>query len=272
MNKYCYINSKLTTSKNISYHDRGFRFGDGIFETIRVLNYTPYLLQYHIERLRTGLKILKIIIDIELIKSNLLKLIEINNHMDGIARIIVSRGIGSFGYLPLNNIKPTIILETAPLVICDKQKVDVCISSFEKTSPRSIPTGVKLLQGLNSILAKIEATEQGVFESLLLNHKGEICEMSSGNIFWVKDKKIYTPSVDCGLVNGVIRQRIIELFPVIIGKFQLYELLSADEVFMTNVSWIVLTVNKIDNVEFYDSFMSTIIHDKIIDDCELYCS
>lgn len=272
MSNYYYINDKLITYSHLSHHDRGFRFGDGVFESISVINYIPYLLEYHISRLKLGLDTLMIKVDIIQIQQRLIKLIHHNNHKQGLARIIISRGVGSIGYLPYNCSKPTIIIETAEKFNTPNHPIDICLSSFEKASPKSIPTGIKSLQGLNSTLAKIEAHNKKKFDGLLLNNKREVCEVSSANIFWIKDSKIYTPSVECGLIDGIIRKRIIEIFPVIKGKFKLEEILSADEVFITNISLIVLSVDKINDTKFSNTKYSQEIHNKILQDRLLYCA
>ncbi|MBQ4874589.1 MAG: aminotransferase class IV [Rickettsiaceae bacterium H1] len=272
MTKYYYINNKLATKPEISCYDRGFRFGDGVFETISVFNSVPYLFDYHIERLMAGLKALKITAKIESIKKNVLNLIEINKHKQGLVRIITSRGISSTGYLPHDNIKPTIVITTANFSTAPGNNISLCVSRWEKPSIKAIPTGVKLLQGLNSTLAKMEARDKGFFDSILLNHQEEVCEVSSGNIFWVKEKKIYTPSVNCGLVSGIIRKRIIEIFPVIIGKFKLDQILSADEVFITNVSWPILIIDTINDLKLTTPTISSTISHRIIEDRKLHCS
>ena len=261
---YCFINEKLTGSSHISYHDRGFRFGDGLFETISIENYKPYLLDYHMERLAEGLAILRITTDIEIIKKRLLILIDHNNHKHGLARIIVSRGIGSRGYLPYKCSQPTVIIETSIVPPSDNRPVNICISTLEKPSPKSLPTGVKLLQGLNSTLVKIEAKERGYFDGILLNQYQQVCEVSSGNIFWLKDKTLYTPADECSLVKGIMRRRIMEIFSVKTGKFSTKELLEADEVFITNVSWIALAVNKIEDFSFNSNKFAQYLREQIL--------
>ncbi len=270
--KYYYINDDLTEDALVSCNDRGFRFGDGVFETIRVMNYKPYLFQYHMERLERGLIALKIRADMMRIKRKVLKLIEVNRHQQGVVRIIVTRGVGSIGYLPESDILPTVFIETGVVNFVHGEPVNICVSSFEKVSINSLPTGVKLLQGLNSILSKIEAREKGCFDGLLLNNNKELCEVSSGNIFWVKDNQIYTPKISCGLVAGVIRRRIMEMFEVITGSFLLKTILDADEVFITNSVWLVLPVKQIGKAKFCSPYIASIVQNRILEDQELYCA
>ncbi len=250
MSQYCFINGQLTTSTSISYHDRGFRFGDGLFETINVTNSQPYLLTYHLERLAEGLEILKIKADLSVIKERILKIISHNHHQNGMVRIIVSRGIGSIGYLPHNCSSPTVIIETVNSNHIIRDPVKICVSNIEKISPKALPTSIKLLQGLNSTLAKMDAQERGYFEGILLNQHQHVCEVSSGNIFWAKDGKVYTPDIKCGIVRGVMRRRIIEMLPVITGFFTMKDLLEADEIFITNISWIALPVGGVEKRYF----------------------
>jgi branched-subunit amino acid aminotransferase/4-amino-4-deoxychorismate lyase len=160
----------------------------------------------------------------------------------GFLRIAISRGIGSKGYMPTQNINPTIVMEIMSNANMEQGSAELFLSSYEKISPRALPVMYKLMQGLSSILAKIEAEEQGCFEALLLDNKGYICEVSSGNIFWFDGQSLYTPSIECGIVAGIIRKRIIELSPYKVqeGEYTIDHLKTAESVFITNVNWLAL--------------------------------
>ena len=249
------INGKISDigRAKISIEDRGFRFGDGIFETIRIVEGKPYLWHHHIKRLLDGLASLKI----QMTQKNLGKLINYAEKLTvqseikaGFLRIAISRGIGSRGYMPTQNINPSIVMEIMPNAGIAQENAELFLSSYEKISPRALPVRHKLMQCLSSILAKIEAEEQGCFEALMLNSTGHICEVSSGNIFWFDGRNLYTPSIECGVLAGIIRKRIIELSPHIsykvhTGKYTIDHLKEAKSVFITNVSWLALPAVKL---------------------------
>ena len=253
--KYCIINNKLIPSGKafISIDERGFLFGDGIFETCRFDNQKIYNFEAHFNRLKAGLDSIKI--DFaklpqfsgNSLENEIQQLISKNNLQNGLVRIYVSRGQGSFGYAPKANISPLIIIQTKDLPQKPEKPVDLWISKISKISAKSLPVNYKLAQGLNSTLAKLEAQEKNCFDSILLNDLDQICETSSANIFWIKDKILYTPAPNCGILLGTIRQKIIDLSPIEIQEVSanLEELLQAQEIFISNISYGILPVGRI---------------------------
>ena len=230
----------------ISIQERGFRFGDGVFETCRVFDGIIYNSEAHFERLRSGIEAIKIKIDLQDLKNNCQKLIKKNSLKNGLIRIYISRGIGSIGYLPINDIKPLTVIETLEMPILGLFPIKLFLSEITKISIKSLPINYKLAQGLNSTLARMEAVEKRYFDAVLLNEAGEICETSSANIFWIKNNILYTPAKECGILLGTTRQKIIDLSSIKIAqvKTKINELLNADEVFLTNTSLGIIAVDQ----------------------------
>ena len=274
MSHFINLNNKIMPKQKalISVQDRGFRFGDGVFETCLINDGIIYNFEAHLKRLNDGLMAIKI----KFYSTNLLQscyqLIKKNNIQNGYLRIAVSRGVGSIGYLPIKNIIPTLVIETLPKSPKSSSPIKLLISSIEKPSIKSLPINYKLMQGLNSTLAKIEAVENSCFDALILNHKQQICETSSANIFWIKDDVLYTPHPDCGCLQGTIREKIITLSPIKIRliKAKLDNLLNADEIFITNVAIGVLMVDKIANQEFLNKKYSRIFANLLNQDIKNY--
>lgn len=268
------INDKIILEQKalISIKDRGFRFGDGIFETCLIKNGIIYNWQSHLQRLQAGLKEIKIHFDYQDLENLSLKLIQKNKIKNGYLRIAISRGVGSIGYLPQENIKPTLVIETLPQKSKPKSPIKLCVSNYTKPSIKSLPVNYKLMNGLNSTLAKMEAASQNCFDAILLNDKNQICETSSANIFWVKDDILYTPHHDCGCLFGTIREKILQLssMKTKLVKAKLKDLLNADEVFLTNVAIGVLAVDKIANKEFKNKKYSQIFGDLLNEDIKKY--
>ena len=271
--KWVFVKDRIVGEENakIDIKERGFRFGDGIFETIRIENYIPYQLKLHLARLGRGVSILRIKTDFNLILENIPEIIRLNDLKSGFIRISVSRGIGSAGYMPdmglissgieqdqnvkqgkHNNNQALITIESHKLYNIDRLPTKLAIAKYKKISKSVLPTDCKLMQGLNATLNLIAAKEAGYFSAISLTEDGYIADVISGNIFWVKNKILYTPELTVGILNGIIRQRIFSISPyqIIAGRFKLTDLSDADEIFITNVSWITLPIALVEGVSF----------------------
>jgi branched-chain amino acid aminotransferase len=275
---YAHINGALIEEAHatVSVNDRGFRFGDGVFETIPVSNAMPYLWEYHEKRLIGGLESLKIPYNTQTLLAHALALISANKVSEGILRIQISRGSGSKGYLPSSsNPTPTLVMQTQKR----PEPVETAIlwlSAYEKISPRSLPTHYKLAQGLSSTLARMEASEHQCHDALQLAEGGMVSEASSANIFWRKDRVLYTPSLACGALAGVTRQRLIEIAPYRLqeGKYLLDDLIKADAVILTNASYGATAINALlpKNVHWDSSALAQEINALRNKDIEEYTS
>lgn len=236
---------KLSNKATISARDRGFRYGDGAFETIAVHDGIPYRLNWHLKRLAQGLKAIRISYPASSLAKECRGLIKKNKMKDGLLRIQVTRGMGGRGYLPDAKAKPTCVIETLPLPKIPGKPISLWLSSYRRISGEALPVRYKLCQGLNSTLARMEAADHKCFDALLLNARGEMCETSSANIFWIKNNTLYTPSLACGAVEGATRDAIITLspYPVKEARAGLGALKHADAVFIANAAWKILPVD-----------------------------
>ncbi len=257
MVEYVYLNGRYVSRKEavVPVEDRGMRFGDGVFDTVYFRDGMPYLWDRHHRRLLEGLEACFIRFENSNLFAASLELIQRNRMTEGLLRITVTRGVGSRGYLPFPDIaghEPTVVIETIPympphLEEMDAMDLTLCVSSYEKTSPSSIPSRYKLMQGMNSILARIEAERHGFYDALLLSREGMVSEASAANIFWCIGKTLYTPSLDSGCLEGIMRERILELseYRVRQDKFKLRHLLRAEAVFLCNSAYLVVPVSKL---------------------------
>ncbi len=243
---YVLINGKKlpTARARVPVQDRGFRYGDGVFETIAAHNGTLWRFGWHLERLTRGLKAVRIAFSTKNLDKECRALIKKNKVKDGILRIQVTRGAGGRGYLPDANVKPTCVIETLPMPKVPTQPITLWLSSYRRIATEALPVRYKLCQGLNSTLARMEAADHNYFEALMLNSDKEICETGSGNIFWLKNNTLYTPSLECGAVEGATRAALIELSPYPVKQVRagLKTLAAAEAVFIANVAWKILPV------------------------------
>lgn len=249
MTNFILINNKFIKERNaqISINERGFLFGDGIFETCRIANGKIYNFKAHEARIRDGFKCLKFSADISNLQKNCDQLIKKNKITDGILRISISRGIGSAGYLPTYESQPLIVIKTSQPRKITKEKITLGISKIKKIPKNSLPTSCKTMQGLPYALVKIEAQENKFFDNIILSQKNFISETSSANIFWIKNGKIYTPDKSCDALNGTIRQRLLKISPIKINevKAKISTLENADEIFLSNTGFLILPVDEL---------------------------
>lgn len=249
------LNGRLQDSAEarISIDERGFRFGDGVFETIPVYSGVPYLLPYHLARLQTGLAALKIEYKTASLTPSVSEVIAANRMEQGVVRIYVSRGIGSQGYLPVSPApSPTLLIQPLPMPQIPGAPVTLWLSTWEKISPRALPTESKLAQGLNATLARMEAREHGCYDALQQSAVGHVSEASSANIFWLKQGVLYTPALSTGALAGVTRRRLMELVstPVREGEFTLQDMRGAEAVFLTNAACGIVPVSSLQPLGF----------------------
>jgi len=276
---YCIINNHLVPTENalISVEDRGFRYGDGVFETIAVHKGVPYQFDWHMARLIGGLGAIKIAFDVSSIKDLCRQLVAKNGVKSGILRIQVTRGIGSRGYLPdpaHPKADASFVIETSPMPAISREPVALWQSHYQKISARALPVQYKLCQGLNSTLARLEAAENHCADALLINEHEQLCETSSGNIFWLKNEKLYTPSLDCGVLAGSTRAALLRLSPcpVVETDAGIDALAGAEAVFITNVVWGALAVGALfpQNIKWNSAGIAGKFHGLILADRDTY--
>jgi branched-subunit amino acid aminotransferase/4-amino-4-deoxychorismate lyase len=244
---YIYFKGEIIeeSEARISIDDRSFRFGDGVFDTALVVNSKLYDFAAHQERLKRGLETFEIEIDIANLEEIARTLVEKNSIEEGYVRMIVSRGENgpeAMGYLPVNT-QPYLVVQTAAVPFPSYKQLTLWVSSYEAHMP--LPS--KVNASLHYVLAMQEAAKQGCENALILNTKGHICETGSGNIFWIKDEVLYTPSLQLPFVAGTVRKRVIDLWGGAVeeGVFTLDALSEADEIFMSNIGHMVAAVKAI---------------------------
>jgi len=260
------VNGKIIdeTSNIIDANNRGLKFADGVFETIRVEKSIPYMWHEHLARLNNGLSITEIKCDTENLYQECLELLQANNQKDAILRVMVTRGGKSKGYLPIDDSESLTIIQSMDLPSYNMEMVNLWVGSYKKIPSACLPPNVKYNQAMHSILSKIEAEENNCFESLVLNIDESISETCSGNIFWIKDDELYTPSIECNILPGTMREAILRLLGAAVkeGVFYLDDLKNASEVFITNSVWKIQKISSIEPLGY--SYQNGIYANKIL--------
>lgn len=227
--------------------DRGLMYGWGVFDTIRLYEGIPFMLEEHLKRLIASAAQLHIqMVDDDM--DNLIRQIDTfirkAEIVNGIMRITLTPGENGV----LNMI---ITSRSINYSIADYQRGFSLKTSTVRRNPYSPLSSIKSLNYLDNILAKEEAVKRGFDEALLLNTQGWLSECSCSNIFFVKNQKLFTPSTNCGLLDGITRKMVIKQLAISLnielysGKYRMKDLYAADEVFITNSVLQIMPVKKV---------------------------
>lgn len=220
----------------IPVQDRGFRFGDGVFETIRLTRGVPYQWETHITRLEAGRIALKIPATAHNWADAARSLIAKKSAEEGFLRLTLTRGTGSIGYLPAPDSAPTWMVETLPPRPMPAAACRLWLSSLRRPPLSALPVNHKLLHGIGSSLALLEAKENSADEAIQLSSEGHLCSAAAANIFWLEQEKLYTPSLETGCLAGTTRAAIMRLSPIPIIETRTLpgDLANAEAMFLTN--------------------------------------
>jgi len=198
----------------ISVFDRGFLYGDGLFETIKVFNGNPFRWSEHFERFRRGADFLGI--ELPFASGPLLELarelVRKNEARDALMRVMVSRGVGLRGYSPRGAKRPTWVISTHVGSGGGEEMRQWRLQSSSVRLPANEPLAqFKTCNKLAQIISRTQADAAKADEALLLNTDGFVVEGSSSNLFWIKDDIIHTPPLASGILAGVTRSVVKEI-------------------------------------------------------------
>ena len=255
MSKFIWLNTKILPAEKakISVLDRGFLYGDGVYETVRLYSGHIFRAEQHWKRLDNSLKGISLPIPWapSQITNAILKTVKKNKTPECLARITISRGVGEIGYDPTTSKKPTGMVLTSPirpdLPKLSRTGVKIIFASVRRNHPRSLNPALKHTNCLNGILAKMEALKESAFEAVFLNLEGEIAEGTISNFFLIKNGTIKTPRLGCGILEGVTRGATLEVakkegFDIKETSLSLADAERADEMFITSTTMEVMPV------------------------------
>jgi branched-chain amino acid aminotransferase len=254
-----FLDGQMVDEKDavVSVFDHGLLYGDGVFEGIRAYNGRVFLLKEHIDRLYDSAR--AITLSIPMTKDEMIRAVvdtcKVNGITDGYIRLVVTRGRGTLGLNPYLCEKAGVFVIAAriqlyPEELYEKGLTIVTVGTV-RNHPEAINPRIKSLNYLNNVLAKIEAINAGCLECLMLNHKGEVAEASGDNVFAVRNGLITTPPSSCGALEGLTRNKVMELarqagYEVREAVMARYDLYVADEVFLTGTAAEIISVTEID--------------------------
>jgi len=227
----------------IEISDRGFQYGDGLFETIEVRDGHAVFLQRHLNRLNSDCHRLHIPFPgAELISLDAEKLCRSMSFNRAVLKIIITRGSGGRGYRQPDVIQATRVLSLHPYPDYPASYSEQGIAArFCATRLGLNPAlaGIKHLNRLEQVMARAEWTDASIQEGLMLDINDHVIEGTMTNLFYIKNSSLYTAALEQSGVAGIMRSIIMTLsveqgFPVVEHRFTSDQLLSADEVFVCN--------------------------------------
>lgn len=262
---WVYINDQFVPEEQafISVFDHGFLYGDGAYETLRVYDDSPFLLDRHLKRLQQSCTLIQLSFPTPSMgwAGTIKKLLKRNSLTNAMIRVTVSRGPGKIGLDPALCRHPTTVIMANPLSPLPKnlrdQGVRIGIVPIRRNAASAIPPKIKSLSFLNNILAKHAAIQEDLFEGVMLNQDGHLTECTTSNFFFVRSNTLCTPSKQSGILEGITRETIIELAKTLGMEihetlFVPKDLFDAEECFLTNSGFEILPV-----CEIRDYFTST---------------
>ncbi len=249
MDPKVYINGKLfdKSEAKVSVFDHGLLYGDGVFEGIRAYSGRVFRLRQHVDRLYESAKGIHLEIPMarEAMVDAIRQTLAANNLTDAYIRVVITRGAGSLGLDPRKTTNPQIIIITDKIALYPPELyqhgLKIITAATTRNHPNAVNPRIKSLNYLNNILGKIEATQAGCLEALMLNHKGELAECTGDNVFVVQHGQIHTPSSDSGILEGITRAAVIELargagYTVIERTMDRLDVFKAEECFLTGTA------------------------------------
>jgi branched-chain amino acid aminotransferase len=241
----------------LSPFDHGVLYGDGVFEGIRFYRRRPFRLAGHLDRLWRSAAALDLALPFERgeLARALDEVIAAAGDEDGYIRLVVTRGPGDLGIDPRSCALPTVYLAAAPVAMfgpdCLDAGITAVVVSTRQTPPDALDARIKSLNYLPRVLARMQARRAGADEAILLNHHGTVAEGSADNVFVVQSGFLKTPPATDGALLGITRGAVLELaraagIPAAEATVATYDLVTADEVFLTGTGAEMVPVRSVD--------------------------
>lgn len=260
-----HVDGDLVPASEATVHvsDRGYKYGDAAFETVRVYGGTLFRWDAHLDRLDDTCEILSL--DHGLTRGDLRERVEsvlaANDYTDASVRLSITRGPDDGGIVPDEDIDPTVVVTCRPLPRGGRESESTwdgpaTLQTVKTRRPpdRAIPSKAKTHNYLNGVLAGLELQVTGADEALVLDMDGYVAEGTTSNCFFVDDRAVHTPSLEGPVLPGVTRDIVLELaqsegLPVRTGRYTPDDFRSADEVFITSSTREIRPVGTVDGID-----------------------
>ncbi len=242
----------------VSVFDRGFLYGDSVYEVIRTYDGVPFEVHAHLERLdgsatRIGMRLP---VSQAALTEEVAAAVALADLPEAYIRIVVTRGSGEIGLDPSLAVDPVRLMIVKPLTPPGSEAytdgVRISVPAVRRNHKLALDPAAKTGNYLNSILALAEARRRGAYEAVILDHRGLVTEGSTSNVFAVLGDRLLTPPLDTGLLAGITRGVVLKIAPQaglrpLEVPLAVDTLLGADEVMLTSTSREVLPVVEVDD-------------------------
>ena len=286
-----WINGRLLPEREavIPVSDHGLLYGDGVFEGIRFYHRTPFRLSAHLQRLANSCKAIRLALPYTLaqLTDAVDEIVAAFPEDNGYLRLMVTRGSGPMGLDPAGCKQASVILIATRLEMVHpelrSEGIRLIIASTRRLPADGLDPRIKSLNYLNPILARMEATQAGAQEAVLLNAQGRVAEGSAENLFIVHNGHLATPRPADGALAGITRGVILELaaelgIPAREAPLTPYDLYTADECFLSGTGAELIPVQEVDGRPLRHcpgpvfSALASAFQDQVADECQpLHC-
>ena len=260
MNNYptkVYLNGEILDAKTakISVFDRGFLFGDGIYEVMVQINGRFFYVDAHLKRLQYCLDTIDIDFDVKSLQKEIEKLliaVELQEQ-DCLLYMQVTRGTAPRTHSYPKNTTPTVMMYAVPKKLPEINQIHAAVVTTNDY--RWKKCDLKMTSLLGNVMANEFAMQQNCFETLFVRD-GVITEASHCNVFFVKGNTVYTHPADQFILNGITRQIVIDLcnkldIKVVEEGVLFSEISEIDEAFLTGTSTQIASIRQMNNHFFY---------------------
>ena len=207
-----YLNGKIVYQEDakISVFDRGFIFGDGLYEVMVQINETFFYKKAHLDRLQSGLHKINIDYDLSSISEEIGKLLEASGltNQDCLLYMQITRGVAPRQHSFPKNIHPTVMMYAVPKVLPDINTVHAQV--ITRSDFRWSRCDIKMTSLLGNVMLNEEAMQHDCYETVLIRD-GVVTEASHCNVFFVKNSTVYTHPANEFILDGITRQVVLEL-------------------------------------------------------------
>jgi branched-chain amino acid aminotransferase len=240
----------------VSVYDRGFLYGDSVFETVRTYAGEPFALDEHMARLARSAERVGIPMPIALpaFAMEIRKAVRAAKNPESYARAMLTRGAGPLGLDPSNAIEPLRVIYVEPLepLPAHVYRDGVHVVTSRTVRAGDAAQGAKVGNYLASLLALKRARAAGAHEALIVDAAGRVVEGTTSNVFLVRDGALVTPPEDAGILLGITRAHVLDLarearVEVRIEPMMVTDLTAADEVFLTSSLREIIPVVRVDD-------------------------
>lgn len=251
------VNGRLVpeSEAQVSVFDRGFLYGDTLYETLRTEGSAPVFFAEHWRRLRRSAELAAYDLDWEEARARagaqvIRELAAKNRAEPARVRLTLSRGQGDPDQI--DGFTPTWVVSARPLRVLPESTYEAGVAAIlagvRRNSRRALDPEIKSGNYLNNLFARREARLAGAVEGVMRNEHGHLAEGASSNLFWVRGGVIETPALSVGILHGVTRAKVLELAadlaPVQEVQVDADRLNDAEEIFLTSTTWEVLAVTR----------------------------